>query len=297
MNGKRCITLSLSVALLTLNPPGLALAEFVQISDDVSLHFEAAGDGVIPIVFVPGWTMSEKVFERQYAHFAHSPTYKFFSYDPRSQGISSHTLNGNDYEQHGRDLHAFIEKLTLKNVVLAGWSNGAYDILSYVNQYGSDNIRGFILIDGPPKGTAADNTKEWSWFSKDDADGSRAYYTLGALRDRQKLNKEFGAWMVAKATPEYLQWISDISNQTSNDVAALTNESAAYMDFTKDAEKLSGRIPILYLVREEWRPIATDWIGKHTPHSSVTVLGRHMMFWEYPEQFNASLDAYLMRLK
>jgi pimeloyl-ACP methyl ester carboxylesterase len=37
--------------------------------------------------------------------------------------------------------------MKLKNIVLGGWSNGGFDMLAYVHQYGSDNLRGLVKID------------------------------------------------------------------------------------------------------------------------------------------------------
>src|SRR5262249_58154662 len=111
----------------------------------------------------------------------------------------------------------------VKEVGGAGGANGGYDVLSYVNQFGSDNLSSLILIDGTPKCSGIDNTKEWVWFRKDGSDGSKQYFTMGALSDRQKLNKEFAEWMIEKSTPQYIEWMSAITNQTSDEVAALTN--------------------------------------------------------------------------
>jgi pimeloyl-ACP methyl ester carboxylesterase len=62
------------------------------------------------------------VFERQLKHFEGSTRFRAIVYDPRGQDLSSKTLRGHTYAQHGRDLAAFIQKLGLKNVALAGWS-------------------------------------------------------------------------------------------------------------------------------------------------------------------------------
>jgi non-heme chloroperoxidase len=62
-------------------------------------------------VFIPGWTGATKVFERQFKHFEGSSRFRAIAYDPRGQGLSSKTLDGHTYQQHGRDLAAFIEKL------------------------------------------------------------------------------------------------------------------------------------------------------------------------------------------
>ena len=36
---------------------------------------------------------------------------------------------------------------------------------------------------------------------------------------------------------------------------------------------------------------------KNAPHSETFVLGNHMMFREYPEKFNAAVDAFFRRVQ
>ena len=58
------------------------------------------------------------------------PSVRFISFDPRAHGLSSKTPSGHYYEQHGRDLHAFINALELENFILGGWSFGCLATLS-----------------------------------------------------------------------------------------------------------------------------------------------------------------------
>ncbi len=37
----------------------------------------------------------------------------------------------------------------MKNVVLVGWSQGVQDVAAYVEQFGTDSIAGFVLVDSP----------------------------------------------------------------------------------------------------------------------------------------------------
>src|SRR6056297_1968976 len=147
-----------------------AFAEEVDLSEDLTIHYETAGMGDTTILFVPGWAMSTEVFEKQLTAFERSSDYTFVDLDPRGQGDSSKTDGGHFYQQHGRDLNAFIEALELDNIVLGGWSFGGNAVLSYVDQFGTDRLKGFVMIDAAPKSTGADNTTEWVWYSHDDSD-------------------------------------------------------------------------------------------------------------------------------
>ena len=159
-------------------------ADYVKISDSFTIHYEQSGTGEIPIVFVPGWTMSTKVYARQLEHFASSERFRAIAYDPRGQGLSTKTVEGHFYQQHGRDLAAFLDRLELSRVVRAGWSYGALDVLSYINQFGAERVKGVVLIDGTPRSSGTDNTAEWVWYRKDDSDGFRQWFTMSPLLDR-----------------------------------------------------------------------------------------------------------------
>jgi non-heme chloroperoxidase len=277
--------------------PSRARAEFVKISEHFSIHYRKSGHGPIPIVFVPGWAMSAAVFQKQLAHFQDSRRFTFITLDPRSQGLTTHTATGNYYPQHGRDLKAFLDKLHLDNIILAGWSYGVFDVMTYINQFGAGNVRGVVIIDGTPKCSGLDNSKEWVWFRYDDSDHYKRSFTLGALTDRTAANAQFADWMLEKPTPAARRWVSGIADQTPDEVAALTNETCAYLDYSQDLMNLEGKMPLLFVIRDEWGEVVQSWVKSHTPSATLKIMGKHMMFWERADEFNATLDAFLSPIR
>ena len=269
---------------------------YVEISDHLSLYYEEAGDGQIPVILIPGWTLSTQVFERQLDYYDKSSKYRVISYDPRGQGLSTKTVDGHTYHHHGHDLKIFMEELKLKNVVLAGHSYGLLDLLAYVHIAGIRNIRGVVVIDGFPTGIGEDNNKDFVWYSRDDADGLREWFTMTPLMNRQKYNIEFAQWMLEDATDENIKWIDRISSQTSNTVAALLNETGAYADYENELIFLGEKIPLLYVMQEEWKVKTENWVSKNTPAAEVYFMGKHLMFWERAAQFNKLLDDFLDKL-
>ena len=270
-----------------------AQANEVQITPSLEMHYQTAGSGPITLLLVPGWTMSGEVYERQLAHYRHSENYTVYAIDPIGQGHSSKPVNGYSYTQRGKDLEAFVDKLKLKNIVLAGWSYGSLDVLSYVQQYGTSKLKGPVIIDGPPKAVGDDNTKEWVWYSRSDADGSRQSYTMGALDNRLKFTTDFVKWMLESPTDKAVKHFVDISLQTSDTVAALTNESGAYADYTATLSELNGHLPLLFVARDEWKTTTQTWATAHAPDAKIVAMGKHLMFWEKADAFNAELDTFL----
>ena len=285
-------TLALAALILLLPWAMSVRAEYVQITPDLTIHYETAGDGETAIVFIPGWTMTTEVFEHQLKHFEGSSRFKAVAYDPRGQGYSSKTVEGHTYQQHGRDLAALLEALGLERVILAGWSYGVTEQLAFLNQFGTDRIVGMIMIDTGPD-VAGASYDEWVWYLNDDNDGYSRWFTEGINEDRQNVIVEFAKWMLEDPSPENIAWVAGMSNLTSGTVASVLNATGFYLDYSADLAALEGKMPLLYVVREDWQAPAETWITANTPSAQTAFLGKHLMFWERPEAFNAIIDAYL----
>ena len=266
----------------------------VLIDSGLRLHYRSAGRGDIPIVFIPGWSMSGEVFVRQLAHFSNSTRFKVFAYDPRGQGQSDRPLEGYSYAQHGRDLAGFIAALGLKDVVLAGWSYGVMKLLAYVNQFGLGNVRAAVIIDGAPRGTGRDPTVEWVWEPTERTLADS--FTLKILEDRAGASRQIANWCLEGEKDEDLVWLESLQRQTSDAVAALTNETALYCDHDFDLRQLCENRPVVIVAREDWRDVVNNWATGNAPQARLTILGKHMMFWDRSTEFNALLDDFLLTL-
>ena len=297
-------TLVALVLVLSMSPfSAIQAGEYerssLKVSNDLILYYETTGKGATPIVFVPGWTMSSAVFERQRAHFANSDRFRYYSYDPRGQGQSSKPTQGYTYDQHGRDLHAFIEGLGLKKVVLVGWSFGVLKVTSYLKQFGARNVRAVVLIDGTPKTVGKDSTRDWAWVGTDNWLSNNQSYTTDLLTEKREENmREFCEWMLEKPTPEELNWSLTISLQTPGWIAALTNATANNADYEDVLKALDPKLPLLFVMGEEhWHPVVDQWIATNKPAAKSVTMGKHLMFWQRSKEFNAELDKFLNSVK
>ena len=266
---------------------------FLSVDPELTLHYEQVGSGDINVVLVPGWTMSTRVFERQLDYFSLSSNYRITALDPRAHGLSSKTPGGHFYEQHGRDICAFIETLNLDNIVLCGWSFGTLAALSYVNQFGTERLSGFIMLDGPPRATGENNKEEWVTYSHGDKDGMRELFTVGRLRDSHQANIEFANWMLEFPTKEHIDWVLAITSQTPDNSAVLLNATAEFLDYRNDLILLAGTLPTMYVVRKDKGEVVLNWAKRNTPSARVESFGGHMMFWERADAFNKILEDFL----
>ena len=281
------------VALVLALPWAMSVrAEYVQVTSELTIHYETSGHGDIAIMFIPGWTMTTEAFVHQLNHFEGSDRFRAIAYDPRGQGYSSKTVEGHTYPQHGRDLAALLEALELEKVILAGWSYGVTEQLAYLNQFGTDKIVGMIMIDTGPD-VAGASYDEWVWYLDDDSNGYSRWFTEGTMEDRQTVITEFAKWMLEDPSPDNVAWVADMSNLTSGTVASVLNATGFYLDYSADLVALEGGMPLLYVVREDWQAPAEAWIKANTPSAQAAYLGKHLMFWERPDEFNEILDTYL----
>ncbi|WP_444924756.1 alpha/beta fold hydrolase [Microbulbifer sp. DLAB2-AF] len=271
-------------------------AEEVEIDIDLTIYYEQSGSGDTAIIFIPGWMMSADVFEHQLAHFKDSKKYRALAYDPRGQGKSSKPVEGHTYQQHARDLAKLIETLDLDSVILAGWSYGVTEQLAYLNQFGSDKLKAMIMIDTGPD-IAGASRDEWVWYLNDDSDGYSRSFTEGIIEDRDNVISEFVNWMLENPSKENIAWVTQIANQTSSSVASITNATGFYLDYSDDLVALEGKLPLLYVVREEVKSVADKWIKANTPSATAVYMGKHMMFWERPREFNQVLDQFLSAME
>ena len=267
-------------------------SQFVKIDDELTIHYETAGSGDQTILLLPGWTMSTRVFERQLAYFESSQQFRFITFDPRAHGLSSHTADGHFYPQHGRDLNAFVEALQLDQFVLGGWSFGTLATLAYINQCGSDKLKGFIMLDGPPRTSGPDNSNDWVTYRYDDADGGNRFYTDGKLENSETSLRQFATWLFENPSDDTIDWIMKMSAQMPNTAAALLNASASFLDYRKDLIALNGKIPLCYIIREDCREVTREWAHINTPTARIEAFGEHMMFWERAEEFNQMLGNF-----
>lgn len=97
------------------------------------------------LVFIPGWSTGSDIWRRQIETFA--KTNRVIAFDPRSEGESTKTTNGNTPETRAQDLHALLERLHVQRAVLIGWSQGVQDVAAYVERYGTRDLAGIVLVD------------------------------------------------------------------------------------------------------------------------------------------------------
>jgi non-heme chloroperoxidase len=169
-----------------------------------------------------------------------------------------------------------MEALELHDVILVAHSWGCLDAYAYFRAYGTDNIKAFVCIDAI-KGEM-----------------------VGVAFDRRQMMRGFiGSMVTRDVTEDEMSWLVDQVMKTPNHAALELEVDGMFADYSAEAKMIDGEIPVLNVLSEAdgWTETAKAWLATNAPNSETFVLGLHLMFWEFPDRFNAALDTFLDNVK
>jgi len=263
---------------------------FLQVGkDSISIFVEDVGQGKT-LLFIPGWTMTSKFFKKQQSYF--KDNYRVIAYDPRGQGKSSKTSNGNTYATHADDLDGIIKAMGLKGVVLVGWSSGCATMYEYVKRYGTENLSHLVFIDEPPK-WIGNVEEEWVYGTFEDYRGGLKSLIGGydAYLDG------IVDWMLVEDFEEdEKEWMLNQMKMTPKDIAISLYIDGLTSDYNDVFSKLD-EVPMLFMVRESWYPQVQEWLNINAPGAKAKAIQSHAAFWEYSVSFNNFLEVFLLNTK
>ena len=257
--------------------------DFVTTPDGVKIHYLEAGTGSA-ILFVPGWTMPAWIWEKQIAHF--SKTHRVVAMDPRSQGESQQTTEGHYPAARARDIKAVVDELKLAPVVLVGWSMGVTEIASYVDQFGTADLAGLVLVDGIA-GSDYDPVHTPGFLQ----------FATSFQRDRQKATDGFVRFMymnpAVKADEAYLQRVIQASLGTPTNTGAALFLGMITTDNRPALAKVD-KPTLIVVARSPWLPFYED-LHKRVAGSEFALMDNvgHALFVDDPERFNLLLEKFL----
>ncbi|MEM6893221.1 MAG: alpha/beta hydrolase [Bacteroidota bacterium] len=257
--------------------------DFIVLKDSTKLYVEDVGEGQT-LLFVPGWTMTGRFFEKQQQGL--SKTHRIITYDPRGQGRSDQTVYKNTYFHHAQDLRELILQKKLKDVVLIGWSSGCLTLFEYLKAYQNDRIKQLVFIDEPPK-WIGNATKEWVYGTFDDYRSS----LKGMLAGPSKPNGIIDWMLQDSISPTTRAWMREEILMTPPHVALSLYIDGLACDYTEEVQNIS--IPTLYMIRDSWFTKSKNWLSKNASKIEVVSISSHAMFWEKPKVFNAQLLQFI----
>ena len=255
---------------------------------DIKIHYIEAGAGDHTLVFVPGWMMTAEVWKEQFPYFS-SRGYRVIAYDPRSQGLTTKSEEGNTYHQHAADLLAFMKavKVERSQTTLIGWSAGVTTLLEYAASPETSMPAHFVFVDGGPM-----MRKETDYPGGLTVQQARTL-ALSLQGDSAKAVEQIVRGMFRAQQGELLyKELTDGCRKTSPNAAL-----ALFFDmYTGDRRNALNRIsaPSLVITTDANR-LAGEYMQSKIQGSKLEVISAgHALFLEKPQAFNQTLEAFLI---
>jgi pimeloyl-ACP methyl ester carboxylesterase len=264
----------------------------VDIGNGVQLYYEEKGSGQ-PVLFVHGIWASCRFFKKQIPWFGEN--YRAIALDLRGHGRSSMTLYGQTVPTYASDLRAFIDCLGLKDVIIVGWSMGAFILWQYYELFGEENIKAAVIIDQSPTDFRYDDfplgmitfEELFEWF----------YQTQ---TNRNELIRGIVPMMFKNTLPEEdFQWMFDEMTRAPELVAAAILFDQGVRDYRKVIQEFPIPSLICFGADETLQKVAAgQWIEKAMKNARLEVFDEscHCPFFEEPERFNNILDTFIRDL-
>ncbi len=266
---------------------------YVATSSGIRIHYLQSGEGTAApaLVLIPGWRLPAYLWDEQLHKF--SPSTRVIAIDPRSQGESTKTLDGNAPESRARDLHDALAKLGVSRSVLVGWSQGAQDVAAYLQQFGTDSVAAVVFVDSPVSAGPAE-VELHREFAKVILSGMSVYashpeeYSEGMVRSLfKKPHPDLEVEKIVKSTLQtptdtgISMLAMDIFGADRRSVLARLNRPALVI--------ASSESPLLDLQKE---------MAATIPGSKLVALEGtgHAVFVDDPEKFDEALETFLRSL-
>ena len=287
---------------------------FVTTSDGVKIHYIEAGrlatspsaqignpmpkDAVIKkgeiglsaahqfpsILFVPGWTMPAWIWQSQIDYFGHD--YRVVAMDPRSQGQSSQTSDGLYPAVMARDIKAVVDQLHLAPVVIVAWSMAVVETMAYVDQFGTGDLAGLILVDNDAGGRAPGDADQDFGLLK------------GVLEDRKNSANGFIRQLNFKKPhpDDYVNKVVQASLQVPTNSAVALLVGLFVADYRAVLPKIDK--PAVVCAAKSGYMGTIVAMQKNIPNSKLEIFegDGHALFVDDPDKFNALVEDFLLNL-
>jgi non-heme chloroperoxidase len=272
-------------------------ADYLETRDGAKIYYEDQGEGQ-PILLVHGWLCSSKFWQKNVPELAN--TFRVVTLDLRGHGNSSKALTGHTVGQYARDVREVIEHLGLQETVLVGWSLGGPVVLSYYEQYGRDTrLKALGLLDTAPFpfSPAGWNSHALRNYNYDGMNATLADYTANprefAIAFTTRMFKQ-------KPSDVDIDWVVAEMMKTPIWIAEAVYSDFVMSDYAKSLPAI--KVPVIVFAADSGVFCKGIAMGKaiagKVPQGTFIPFedAGHILFYEQPQKFNASLTNFVKSL-
>ena len=268
-------------------------------SVDVDLYYTDQGPSdAQPVVLIHGFPLNGESWGKQQAALLDGG-FRVIAYDRRGFGASTKAGAGYDYDTFAADLHALIEDLDLREVVLVGFSMGTGEIARYLSRYGSGRVAKAAFLgslepyllkteDNPGGAGPQEFFDGIAQSVRDDRYG----FITGFLKDFYNLDDNLGTRISQEAVDASAQ-VANLAGNTAIAAAPLTWPT----DFRADIRAVDVPALILHGTADNILPI--DVTARRfkdlLPDATYVELegAPHGLLWTHGAEVNEALLAFL----
>ena len=274
--------------------PAVGLSAVFETDDGAFIYYEVSGKGQ-PILFVPGWTMTTKLWKKQVQ--ALSKDHQVITMDFRGHGNSSKTLSNHTIPRYAKDVRALIDHLKLDKVVLVGWSLGGPVLFSYWEQFGPEKIKALGFVDTAPSASPSVSSGSHGAGNIEFDKMNETLMALASARRDMAFGFISGCFKEGNASKKDVEWILSEHLKTPTAIATAIFSDYFYRDFTDTLKKIT--VPTIVFSGSS--PLSKDsvkvgqWMSSQIPKATFVPFekGGHMLFYEQPDKFNAALATFI----
>lgn len=264
----------------------------IEVNTGVELYYDDQGEGT-PVIFIHGVWMSRKFFKDQLSFFRKE--HRIITIDLRGHGDSAKVRDGHTISTYAKDLQSFISKLDLKDVVLVGWSMGAFVIWEYLQQFGEVNVKGTVIVD-----ELASDFK-WPDFPIGAFDLPTLTHFMREVQDnREDFLKGFIPLMFKQdVAAKEMDWMLEETLKPSAGVASAILFDQSIVDYRSTFSTLTKPTLLCFGKEEKLIPVAAGEHLKEAIANSELVLFEescHCPFLEESERFNEEVSKFIKSL-
>jgi len=265
-----------------------AKAEYIKVESNVRLHITDGGEGR-PIVLIPGWPLSDEMYEYQYNDLINH-NFRVIGITLRGFGKSDKPIGAYDYDIHAADIRKVLKKLDIEDAVLAGFSMGGAIVVRYMTKFKDAHVSKLVLA-----GAALP-----IWTQREDFPYNLPKNAVDDLirlnyKDRPELLSNFAKIFSASATSLNKgigNWLNGIGLSASSYATAQCLIALRDTDLRKDLKKIT--VPTLIMHGKKDKICSFDLAeqmkaGIANSHLVAFENSGHSLFLEETQKFNAEL--------
>ncbi|MFE7064848.1 alpha/beta fold hydrolase [Sutcliffiella sp. NPDC057660] len=264
----------------------------LEVGPGVELYYEDEGQGT-PVVFIHGVWMSSRFFKEQIPYFKRE--HRAITLDLRGHGRSSKVEDGHTIKTYAQDLQTFLEKLNLKDVVLVGWSMGAFVVWEYLKLFGEGNVKGKVIVD-----ELASDFK-WPDFPIGAFDlATLTHFMREVQENRVEFLKGFLPLMFKSELSEAeLEWMLEETTSPPVGVASAILFDQSVVDYRATLPSIQSPALLCFGREEKLIPVAAgEHLKRNLPNAELVLFENscHCPFLEETDRFNEEVARFIQKL-